>query len=114
MTNVQILPADDGCGQEGPTPVDTCLGEDSAGGDSSLVKAHGSLMLISWGFLLPLAYRLRVLCVTGIHFGFDSRGIQITGTALAIAGFYGAITQFSVFRPGTLQEPRFMDSWVSL
>ena len=26
MTNVQILPADDGCGQEGPTPVDTCLG----------------------------------------------------------------------------------------
>ena len=58
-------------------------------------------MLISWGFLLPLGVSIAKFMRHRDPLWFRlHRGIQITGTALAIAGFLIAITQFSVFEPG--------------
>ncbi|GMI06012.1 hypothetical protein TrLO_g5659 [Triparma laevis f. longispina] len=71
----------------------------TGGGQRDLVKAHGALMMISWGFLLPLGVILARFLKHregGVWFKLH-RAIQCTGLLLAIAGFIIALTQFDVF-----------------
>lgn len=65
------------------------------------VLAHGTLMITSWGFLLPsgvlIAHFLRH---RDPKWFLLHRAIQLTGICLAISGFIIAISNFSVFEPG--------------
>ena len=97
-----ILPESVGCGNVNIT--DPCsLSPDSSSSSATSwgVVAHGSLMVTSWGLLLPMgvliAHFLRHRDPTWfvIH-----RGIQFCGICFALSGFIIAVTQFSVFHPG--------------
>eukprot|EP00606_Chrysophyceae_sp_TOSAG23-5_P000064 GSChrysophyteH2.ASY1.ANO1.230.1 assembled CDS len=65
---------------------------------------HGSLMMVSWGLLLPLGViSARFLKYQGgeppVWFMYH-RPLQISGLLLAIVGWIVALTQFDVFRAG--------------
>jgi len=66
-----------------------------------LFRAHGSLMLTSWGVLLPLGV---MIALTGRHrdplWFHLHRGCQCLGLVLALAGWILALSQFSVFSTG--------------
>jgi hypothetical protein len=72
----------------------------AGGAAQNYVIAHGSLMIVSWGLLLPagviIAHFLRHRDPTWflIH-----RALQYFGIICAVSGFIIAVTQFSVFSP---------------
>ena len=85
--------------QGGPTVLATC--DTDAGNDVGFVLAHGSLMLISWGLLLPSGVILaRCMRHRDPQWFLIHRCVQIIGVSLALAGFIIAVTKFSVFTPG--------------
>mmetsp|Transcript_11713 Transcript_11713/g.21339 ORF Transcript_11713/g.21339 Transcript_11713/m.21339 type:complete len:342 (+) Transcript_11713:52-1077(+) len=93
------LATEGGCdGYGGETVPSNLLCE--GGGQRGFVVAHGTLMMLSWGFLLPLgvisARFLKHRQPKGYWFKLH-RAIQCTGLLLAVAGFLIAITQFDVF-----------------
>ncbi len=76
----------------------------SSGKDIPWQIAHGTCMLVSWGFLLPLGViSARFLKYRGgepaVWFKHH-RPLQITGIIIAICGWIIALSQFDVFSSG--------------
>lgn len=66
----------------------------------SWTLAHGSLMLISWGFVLPLGVIIAKFLRHRDPLWFKlHRALQLSGLALALAGFIIALSNFNVFEP---------------
>jgi len=85
-----------GC-PEGISEPPACITE--AGSQESVIYAHGSLMLIGWGVLLPMGVVFAKLFKhrpDGLWFKIH-RGLQITGLTFAIIGWAIALKNFSVF-----------------
>ena len=89
--------SDTGCEDVGgPTVMTTCWTE--SGRDQALVLAHGSLMMLSWGILLPLGACIAYLGRYRDPMWFIvHRAVQGMGLSLALSGFLIAVTQFNVF-----------------
>ena len=65
--------------------------------------AHGSLMLVSWGFLLPCGIiSAHFLRHRGPIWFKLHRAIQVTGLTLAIVGWSIALARLDVFFPGSI------------
>ena len=96
-----VLPASVGCGTANVTDPCSLSPDSFSSSANGWVIAHGTLMVTSWGLLLPagvliahfLRYRDPLWFL--IH-----RAVQCTGVCLALSGFIIAVTQFSVFHPG--------------
>jgi len=89
--------ASDGC-KEGTKETNIDLITDS-GGDQEASIAHGSLMIISWGFLLPtgiISAHFLKHRPNAIWFKMH-RIIQIVGLLIAIIGWAVALATFDVF-----------------
>lgn len=93
-----------GCDGVEYTPINPCAtasGSNPLSATQQLVLAHGSLMMISWGVILPMgvltAHFLRHRDPTWFK---AHRIMQTFGLVCALGGFIIAITQFSVFAPG--------------
>lgn len=76
----------------------------AAGGQTSRIFAHGSLMIISWGWLLPSGVLIAKFFKhrpDGLWFKIH-RVLQILGLLLAFSGWIIALVTFDVFgSPGT-------------
>jgi hypothetical protein len=76
----------------------------TSGEDIPWQITHGSIMLLSWGILLPLgvlsAKFLKRTKANGIWFKYH-RSLQITGLILSIVGVSIAIAKFNVFKAGS-------------
>jgi hypothetical protein len=98
-----VLPYDEACPEES-SEIDPVGGDISieAGTLSSPIRIHGSLMLVSWGFLLPLGvitarfFRHRP---NALWFKMH-RALQIVGLCIALAGWSIALKNFSVLGSG--------------
>ena len=104
LTVDSVEDASVGCDGVGYTPINPCATASSSNALSAtqqLVLAHGSLMLVSWGVILPMgvlaAHFLRHRDPTWFK---AHRAMQTIGLLCALGGFIIAITQFSVFAPG--------------
>ena len=92
------LPAQCPAGSIAATPVLNC----KSGGALPSIRAHGSLMLISWGFLLPLG----VIAAHFLRHRPDSlwfklhRRFQVSGLLLAFCWLVVALASFDVFHSG--------------
>ena len=92
-----------GCGGSLAVPAEDTL--DCTGGSYQPYQyIHGTLMMTSWGVLLPLGViSARFLKYQGgdppTWFKFH-RQLQITGLTLAVIGWVVALSQFDVFRAG--------------
>ncbi len=99
LTTELVLPAGVGCANHSGTKVFS-TSECTFGASNSFIIAHGSLMVSSWGFLLPsgvlIAHFLRHRDPLWFRL---HRLIQVTGICCALAGFIIAVTQFNVFGP---------------
>ena len=99
-----VLPYGDGC-PENMTEIAPNTGDLSfaAGGAQSTILKHGSLMLVSWGFLLPLGV-ITALCFRhrpdGLWFKMH-RVLQILGLLLALIGWSIALKNFSILGTGS-------------
>ena len=93
-----IRPASEACNGTVYVPTTRNCG---AGGLLSLFRAHGALMLCSWGFLLPLGV---TIALAGRHrdpLWFKvHRGCNMLGLGLALVGWIIALTNFTVFSSG--------------
>lgn len=98
-----VLAYEDGC-PEGMTVIAPEAGQVSteAGGVQSTEKTHGSLMLVSWGFLLPFGIiTARFLRHRPNNLWFKMhRVLQILGLIIAIAGWAIALKNFDVLGSG--------------
>jgi len=103
LSVTSVLPAGSSCPDgsaplTNPTQSSLC----SSGGFIPAIRAHGSLMLLSWGLLLPLG----VLSARYLRHKPDAlwfklhRGMQVLGLLLAAGGFAVALSNFSVFNKG--------------
>eukprot|EP00121_Abeoforma_whisleri_P007235 Awhi_evm1s6598 len=95
-----ILPAGESC--PNGTSVDEPDLVFAVGGLESYALAHGSLMLLGWGFFLPIGV---ILAVFLKHRPNDlwfqcHRGFQIFGLCVAFAGWVIALVKFEVFTHG--------------
>lgn len=91
----QVLPSSVGC----PTQMEFTNVVCSAGGYTEWYLAHGSLMIISWGLLLPvgvLTARLTKHRPDALWFR-GHRAVQLTGLLIATAGWIIALVRFDVF-----------------
>ena len=105
LTVLHVLAGDVGCIDPLYEEVNPCDGVDTStaalSATQQLVLAHGSLMLVSWGVLLPsgvlMAHFLRHRNPTWflLH-----RAVQSVGLLCALGGFIIALTQFAVFSDG--------------
>lgn len=98
LTVSTVQPSDVVC-PAGVVAVDVCS-TSSGGGTSGYVIAHGSLMMVSWGIILPsgvlIAHFFRH---QDPQWFLIHRAMQVGGLLFALGGFIIAVTQFSVFAP---------------
>jgi hypothetical protein len=104
LTVDSVEDASVGCDGVEYTPINPCAtasGSNPLSATQQLVLLHGSLMMSSWGVILPMgvltAHFLRHRDPTWFK---AHRIMQIFGLVCALGGFIIAITQFSVFAPG--------------
>ena len=96
-----ILPASVGCGIANITDPCSLSPDSSSSSANGWVVAHGTLMVTSWGLLLPMGVLIaHFLRHRDPMWFLIHRAIQVTGVCLALSGFIIAVTQFSVFHPG--------------
>ena len=104
----QVLPASTTCAAAGVSSetlansasLANCNGTITDVGASPAVY-HGSLMLLSWGFLLPLGATVaRFMKHTDPLWFKLHRGLQMSGLFLAFIGFVIALANFNVFSGG--------------
>ena len=96
-----VLPASTPCPKNisGFDPKDGTTG---GGGQAALVWAHGGLMLLGWGMILPSGV-ITARCRAGVgdpKWFIRHRFMQCLGMLLTLSGFIIAVTQFSVFGEG--------------
>ena len=102
LSVTEILPESTGCGTNLTVPSDdtvTC----SSGKYIPYMRAHGTLMIVGWGFLLPSGV---IMANLGKHiknaFWFQfHRANQVVGLCVAFAGWVLALHEFDVFSAGT-------------
>lgn len=103
ITVSQVIGVDDegyGCPTQGVTAPDVCI-TTGGGGLVPKIYAHGSLMIIGWGFFLPsgvITARLFRHRPDGLWFKMH-RALQTFGLVIAIAGWAIALKNFNVFGP---------------
>lgn len=98
-----VLPFEEACPDESNLvePEENDLSTE-AGTLSSSIRTHGSLMLVSWGFLLPLG----VITARFFRHRPDAlwfkmhRVLQVVGLVIAIAGWAIALKNFNVLGSG--------------
>lgn len=98
LTTTNVTEASVGCGVALTVPkYSNCKGNELRPHQ----LAHGSLMLISWGFLLPLGVIIaRFLRRLDPLWFKVHRAMQMTGVSLALIGFIIAVSSFNVFQAG--------------
>ena len=101
LTTTDVLPASTACGKN-ISGFDIKYGTTDSGGQTSLVWAHGGLMLIGWGIILPSGV-VTARCRAGVgdpEWFRLHRMMQCLGMLFTLSGFIIAVTQFSVFGEG--------------
>ena len=96
----EILPASAGCGGNLTIPdVVSC----SSGKYIKTVRAHGTLMMLGWGFLLPSGVIMANLAkhIKGAFWFKYHRANQVLGLCVAFVGWILALLEFDVFSAGT-------------
>ena len=104
LATTDVLPFVDGCPEDTRViaPNADNLSFD-AGGAQSNVLTHGTLMIISWGFLLPLGIIIAQFLhhrPNGLWFKMH-RVLQILGLIFAIVGWSIALKNFNIFGGGS-------------
>jgi hypothetical protein len=108
LTVDSVEAASVGCDGVEYTPINPCATAPGSTGSGSalsriqkLIIAHGSLMMMSWGVILPVgALTAQFLRHHDSTWSKAHRIMQMFGLLCALGGFIIAITQFSVFAPG--------------
>ena len=108
LTVDSVEDASVGCDGVEYTPINPCATATSSTGSGcalsriqKLIIAHGSLMMMSWGVILPVgALTAQFLRHHDSTWSKAHRIMQMFGLLCALGGFIIAITQFSVFAPG--------------
>ena len=101
LTTISVLPASTPCPDNSST-FDPKYGITGGGSTTSLIWAHGGLMLIGWGMILPSGV-ITARCRAGVgdpKWFIRHRFMQCLGMLLTLSGFIIAVTQFSVFGEG--------------
>ena len=103
MEDILDVSVDDGESGGGGSIIDSIAVGSAAGAGDSLRTTHfihGSLMMVSWGFLLPSGTLLAKFYKhrpDGLWFKLH-RGIQMLGLLLALIGWIIALMNFNVFK----------------
>ena len=101
LTAASVESADIVCPAGTSPPADVCSSTSGAGASAGFVVAHGTLMMASWGVLLPSGVLIAHFLRHRDPLWFKlHRAIQVCGLCLALAGFIIAVTQFDVFAQG--------------
>ena len=104
----EILPDSSGCGGNLTIPSDDIV-SCSSGKYINTIRAHGTLMILGWGFLLPSGVIMANLAKhmkNAFWFKYH-RANQVLGLCVAFVGWVLALHEFDVFSSGTKNVPFF-------
>ena len=104
----EILPDSSGCGGNLTIPSDDIV-SCSSGKYINTIRAHGTLMILGWGFLLPSGVIMANLAKhmkNAFWFKYH-RANQVLGLCVAFVGWVLALHEFDVFNAGSKNVPFF-------